>query len=321
MTSADLLYAISAANEEYAYESGQFSVVAAAIKADRKKNLQRFAAIGISAVLCIAVFGAVKSMPQFFKVFTPTDTTTIHAPNWNDPTGTSTTPAITGTENTTEEDVGLIPSENQESTTGNGNEYPVTNHENPTQPEQTSNEDRQEPSVQTPQTEAPSTTKIADTPTAPSVEASSVVATTIVNQEEPHTVYQDVTVDYETAKIYFKHPIVPCNRNDFNGYNVLLGSPDGDINSNETTCLSVTYLFTNGSVDLRDQDRTGEINPMGNSYSYGGRTFYVHMPEFNGDRLRVAYFPSGRSGIAYQASFGRNTDVNAVIDIIISLES
>lgn len=329
MTGADLLCAISAADEKYANDSGQFSVVAAAIKADRKKNLQRFAAIGIAAVLCIAVFGAVKSMPQFFKMFTPSDTTTIQTPNWNDPTATTLPPAITSQENSTEEDVGSTHSEDQVSTTKNGNEHPAASTENPTRPEPTSIADRQEPSVQTPQTEVPSTTKKADTPTVPSMESvpsspsaepSSVVATTIVNQEEPQTVYQDVTVDHETAKMYFKHPIVPCNRNDFNGYNVLLGSPDGNINSSETTCLSVTYLFTNGSIDLRDQDRTGEIYPTGNSYSYDGRTFYVHTPEFNGDPLRVAYFPTGSSGIAYQASFGSNTDVNLIMDIIISLE-
>ena len=329
MTGADLLCAISAADEKYANDSCQFSVVAAAIKADRKKNLQRFAAIGIAAVLCIAVFGAVKSMPQFFKVFTPSDTTTIQTPNWNDPTATTLPPAITSQENSTAEDVGSTHSEDQVSTTKNGNEHPAASTENPTRPEPTSIADRQEPSAQPPQTEVPSTTKKADitteppmesVPSSPSAEPSSVVATTIVNQEEPQNVYQDVIVDYSTAKSYFNHSIVPCSRNDFNGYSVLLVSPDGNINGGETNCLSVTYLFTNGSIDLRDQDRTGEIYPTGNSYSYEGQTFYVHTPEFNGDRIRVEYFPTGGIGIAYQAFFGDGTDINDIMDMIISLE-
>ena len=320
MTGRDMLCAIAGIDDGIVLASGQFAAVESSIKADRKRIRQRFTAIGIAAVLSIAVFGAVKSMPQLFNVFRTSDITTIQTPKWDDPNETTATPAVIIPGNTTEEDVGSASSDDQISTTGNGNEHPDTSTEHSIRTEPTSIADRQEPSGQTPQTEAPSTTINAEIPTEPSVEASSVVATTIVNQEEPQSVYQDLIVDYEMAKTYFNLSIAPCYRNDFNGYSVLLVSPNGNINESGTSCLSLTYLFTNGSVTLSDQDMTGEVYPTGNSFSYNGRTFYIHTPEFNGDQIRVKYFPTGNSGIAYQTFFGSNTNVNDIMDLIISLE-
>jgi hypothetical protein len=80
MTGRDLLCAIAGIDDGIVSASGKFSEVESSIKADRKRIRQRFTAIGIAAVICIAVFGAVKSMPQFFKVFLPSDTTTVQTP-------------------------------------------------------------------------------------------------------------------------------------------------------------------------------------------------------------------------------------------------
>lgn len=189
-----------------------------------------------------------------------------------------------------------------------------------TQTYTTDNSNRQEHNAQTPETDAPSTTKISEEPSAPSVEPSSVVATTIVNYEEQQNVYKDVIVGYDTAKTYFNHPIVPCDKNDFVGYSVLLVSPNENNNESETDCLSLTYLFTSGSVDLRDQDKTGKVTPTGKQYEYCDRTFYVHTPEYNGDNIRIGYYPTGENGIAYQAHFNSRSDMNEIMDLILSLE-
>ena len=169
-----------------------------------------------------------------------------------------------------------------------------------------------------PQTSRPFSTKIVEKPTASSAEPTSAEATTVVNPKKSQ--YKDVVVDYETAKTYFAHPIVPCRRNDFNGYNVLLYNSSGDFNEQGTKCLSVTYLFTNGSIVLNDQDKTGKVTPAGKQYQYQGKTFYVHTPEFNGDQIRIGYFPTGENGIAYQARFNSSSNVNEIMDLILSLE-
>ncbi|MBR4048913.1 MAG: hypothetical protein IKK09_00285 [Clostridia bacterium] len=189
-----------------------------------------------------------------------------------------------------------------------------------TQTYTTGNPNRQEHSTQPPQTDVPSTTKITEKPLAPSAEPSSTVATTIVNHEGEQNVYKDVIVGYDTAKAYFGHPIVPCDRSDFTGYNVLLVIPKENNNESETNCLSVTYLFTSGSVDLRDQDKTGKVTPTGKKYEYCDKTFYVHTPEFNGDNIRIGYYPTGENGIAYQAHFNSRSDMNEIMDLILSLE-
>ena len=311
MTGTDLLCAVAAADEKLASESERFSVIAGEIRADKKKKQRRLAAASVAAVLCAAGFGVVKYAPRLFKVFSLPDTSTFQASDRTDSMGTTTSPDATRPEDTTEEAVGGVPFPEQASTTGNGNDSPSPG----TAPLPT------EPSTQPPQTETPSSSGETDaSPSEPSVEASSEVETTVVSQEEPQTVYRDVLVDHGTAETYFRHPLVPCGRNDFNGYCVLLGSPNGNSDGSETTCLSVTYLFENGSVSLYDQDRTGEIIPSGKASSYDGRTFYVHMPEFNGDPLRVAFFPTGGSGVAYQASFGRGTDAGEIMDLLITLE-
>ncbi|MBQ7100995.1 MAG: hypothetical protein IJN81_05135 [Clostridia bacterium] len=189
-----------------------------------------------------------------------------------------------------------------------------------TQAHTTVNPSRQEHSTQAPKTDAPSTTNITEKPIAPSAEPSSSVATTIVNNEGQQNIYKDVVVGYDTAKAYFGHPIVPCDKSDFTGYNVLLVIPKENNNESETDCLAVMYLFTSGSVDLRDQNKTGKVTPTGKQYEYYGKTFYVHTPEFNGDNIRIGYYPTGENGIAYQAHFNSRADINEIMDLILSLE-
>ncbi|MBQ3602837.1 MAG: hypothetical protein IJA02_03255 [Clostridia bacterium] len=189
-----------------------------------------------------------------------------------------------------------------------------------TQTYTTGNPNQQEHNEQTSQVDVPSTTKISEKPIAPYVEPSSAVATTIVNNEEQQSVYNDVIVKYDTAKKYFNHPIIPCDRSDFTGYNVLLVSPKENNNESETECLSITYLFKNGSVDLRDQNKTGKVTPTGKEHEYRGKTFYVHTPEFNGDNIRIGYYPTGENGIAYQAHFNSRSDINEIMDLILTLE-
>lgn len=213
------------------------------------------------------------------------------------------------------------PTVNQDTTTHINNAEPTTsgdndntniaaNNDSTTQPvidneaHTTGNSNQQEHNTQTPEP----------------VDPSSTVATTIVNNEEQQYIYKDVIVGYDTAKMYFKHPIVPCDKNDFTGYSVLLVTPNENNNESGTDCLSLTYLFTNGSIDLHDQDKTGKVTPTAKQYEYHGRTFYVHTAEYNGDQIKIGYYPTGENGIAYQAYFNSRSDINEIMDLILSLE-
>ena len=160
-------------------------------------------------------------------------------------------------------------------------------------------------------------------PTGPSSEGTTETtpSPTKATSGDSGIVYTDLVVDYDAAKERFAHPIKSCESSRFIHYNAVIVCPNGDIHASGAYCLSVAYVFTNGSVDLRDQNRMTEgITPTGNVYEYQGRTFYVQLPEFNGDQIRVWYFPTGQSGIAYQAGFERQADVNEIMDLIISLE-
>ncbi|MBQ9879817.1 MAG: hypothetical protein IJM45_05215 [Clostridia bacterium] len=136
------------------------------------------------------------------------------------------------------------------------------------------------------------------------------------------TVYEDLTVNYETAREIFGHPIKACGRSEFVNYTLLMVYPDSDRDSEERYCPVMYYVFTNGLIELRDQDRMDEgvIIPTSGAREYKDRVFYVHLPEFNGDRLSVRYFLTGKSGICYQAYFNRQSDVTEIMDMIISLE-
>ena len=308
--------------------SGQFSAVESSIKADQKKLRHRFAAIGIAAVICIAVFGAIKLMPKNLPLFTPSDTTELQTPGIHDPSETGDISMLSDPGTTTEEEVGTTSSGERDPTSVKETEAPSSTTVNDSQTLPTRNPDR--PETQTPPTETPTTATDHETPTAPSevpssaepsVAPSTVATTTVENPDTPREVYQDVIVDYATAREKFGYPIKSCGRSDFTNYRAVIVCMDGDINASGAYCAWVTYVFTNGSIDLRDQNRMADgITPTGNAYEYQGRTFYVHLPEFNGDRVRVEFFPTGKSGIAYQAFFDRQADVNEIMDLILSIE-
>ncbi len=181
-----------------------------------------------------------------------------------------------------------------------------------------------EPTSETPTAVEPSTTRIADVPDPPSETgtAPTTMEPTSAGPPTDPTVYEDLTVNYETAREIFGHPIKACGRSDFVNYTLLMVYPDGDRDSEERYCSVMYYVFTNGLIELRDQDRMDEgvIIPTSGAREYKDRVFYIHLPEFNGDRLSVRYFPTGKSGICYQAYFNRQSDVTEIMDMIISLK-
>ena len=328
MTGRDLLCAIAGIDDGIVSASGQFSAVESSIKAERKRAFQRFAAIGIAAALCIAVFGVMKLTPEFPRFFAPSDTTEIQTPEGPDSSEARDIAVVTEPRTTGDEGPDTIPFEEQAATAVSETEIPSTSAVQASQTVPAS--DPEHPETQPPPTEAPSSTNTQEAPAflsevpssaEPSAEPTSVSPTTVQNPDAQEDVYQDLVVDYETAKNRFEHPIRSCERSDFTNYRVVIVSPGGDIDAGGAYCLSVTYVFTNGYVDLRDQNRMTEgIIPTGHAYEYQGRTFYVHEPAFNGDRIRVEYFPAGKSGIAYQAGFDKQSGAEEIMDLILSVE-
>lgn len=328
MTGRDLLCAIAGIDDDIVLASGQFSVVESSIKTDQKRLRQRFAAIGLVSVICIAVFGVIKIMPKNLPLFTPSGTTELQTPGVHDPSENDDISVLPDPGTTAEEEIGTTPSGERDTTPVKETEVPSSITGNDSQTSPASNSDQTE--TQMPPTETPTSATNHETPTAPSeipssaessVAPSTVATTTVDIPDTPREVYQDVIVDYATAREKFGYPIKSCGRSDFTDYRAVIVCMDGDINAGGAYCLSVAYVFTNGYVDLWDQNRMAEgITPTGNAYEFQGRTFYVHLPEFNGDRIRVEYFPTGKSGIAYQAFFDRQADVNEIMDLILYLE-
>ncbi len=324
MTGRDLLYAIAQADEAYIRESERFSDVSAEIKKERQRTQLRIASVGIAAAVCAAVFGAVKFAPRPPEPVTQTDSATIHTTTQNT-SAASTVPGVSSAaDGTTKKDEPPAQTYTRET---------ATTAAEPTAEPYTENVSAdltatKETDVQPPTTAAPAETKTAETGAPPvegstyaesAPEPSSVLPTTADGSEGGTAVYRDLAVDYDTARESFGYPILPYAGGGFNGYSVLLVNRNGNLNESGTECLSVTYLFTNGSVELRDQARTGEITPTGNAYEYRGETFYVHTPEFNGDQLRIGYYPTGKSGLAYQAHFNGRADMDEIMDLILSL--
>ena len=137
----------------------------------------------------------------------------------------------------------------------------------------------------------------------------------------PGAVFTSMEVSYAEAKEAFAHPIAACETDQFTGYQIGLICPNGDSSASDTVCLSVTYLFTNGSVCLTDQDRlSGSVTPEGEPYPYRGNLFYVQAPDTYDDHLRIGCFPTQESGIAYQAVFDRAADPNEIMDLLLSLK-
>ena len=170
-------------------------------------------------------------------------------------------------------------------------------------------------------TEPTSTPPAAEKPTQPPAEPTAAPP----DQSDPGTpgaVFTNVSVGYSEAQETFGHPIAPCYDGSFIGYEVGVVSRNGDIHAEGAYCLSVTYEFTDGSVSVTDQDRmSGDVvSYAGEQYEYGGRTFCVMEEGYADGLLYVGYYPTGQSGVAYQAVFDEGSDLYAIMDLIIALE-
>lgn len=159
-------------------------------------------------------------------------------------------------------------------------------------------------------------------PTQPATEKQADPPQDPVTPGDPGAVYTKISVSYDEAGARFRYPAAACTRSDFTGYKAGIVSRNGDISSAGSFCLSLEYDFADGSVTLTDQDiMAGKATPLSNDQrEYGGRIFYVLMPEDNYGQTYVGYFPQPDSGIAYQAFFDGSRDIYEIMDIIISLE-
>jgi len=141
------------------------------------------------------------------------------------------------------------------------------------------------------------------------------------NSGSPGGVHTVLNVSYDEAKEKFGHSIKNCSSSDFLGYKVGIVSQNGNINSNESFCLDLTYNFTNGQILIQDQDRSaGKLaNPGIEQYDYLGRTF-VKEESYDDEHIIIGYYPTDMDGFAYRASFAKSVDLYEIIDKIISIE-
>ncbi len=143
----------------------------------------------------------------------------------------------------------------------------------------------------------------------------------------PGAVFTSMTVSYEEAKELFGHPIQPCSSADFLRYKAGIVSRNGDVHADGAFCLSVTYEFSGGQITLTDWDRMNgsDGDPRAEQMEYRGRTFYVLTPDAYDDSLRITYYAAGfdpfvLSGMEYQAVFGKDADIDGIMDLLIALE-
>ena len=352
MNGRDLLRAIADAGDDYARESEQSDAIAAGFRAERKRKRQRSVAVGIVAVLCVAVFVIVRRTPQKLLSSAPLDTT-VQTPEVTDQSHEDiTTRPVSG--DAAGEDVIPTTAEEGSSASGKSTEAPTSALADKTRPAPAGEPDRSPAGTEPPTAKEPSTANAPDDGRAaeppgfeeepdlppeddqllppvtaaesgqPSAEGSTETADNSSVPGTPGAVYTSVSVSYGEAKESFGYPIVACSDDGFTGYQVGVVSLNGDIRSEEAICLSVTYGFTHGSIGLLDQDRmTGSVaGYTGERYEYGGRTFYVqtHDESYLDYSVEIGYFPSGDSGVAYQAFFDETADVYQIMDLIISLE-
>lgn len=135
-------------------------------------------------------------------------------------------------------------------------------------------------------------------------------------------VFTNLDADYDTAKELFAHPILPCTDPDFRKYQLGIVSRNGDVYADNSRCISVNYVFSDGLINLTDQDRmSGGSSPaLASEYPYCGRSFFVHLPDNPSDNLHIWYSPTGETGICYQGDFSAGSDLTAIMDRILSLE-
>ena len=323
MNSRDLLCAVAGIDEGFVRESEQFSAVAAKIKAERQRERQKAIVVVLAAAICVAMFWTIKLAPPSFRLFAPSGVTNVNTPGQNSPSGTENITADPGADTTTGQDAASATAGEPTSAVKETEGTPsTTGDRNPSAP--AGETTRREPG-----TETPSVTTAPEKPTVPEETAPSGPRTeppTEPSKDQgepgsPGAVYSSVNVSYTEAKEIFGHPIVSCSSSSFIGYQVGVVSRNGNIHESDAFCLSVTYRFLNGSINLQDQDRsTGSVaHNTGDRYEYGGRTFYV-SEDYADDGLYVGYFPTGDDGIAYQAFFDEDIDVYTIMDLILSVE-
>ena len=138
----------------------------------------------------------------------------------------------------------------------------------------------------------------------------------------PNAVHTNLSVSYEEAKERFGYPIEECTRSDFLGYKVGIVSQNGKTDSKEAFCLDLTYEFENGLVYIADQDRSaGKIADNGvKQYEYKGRIFVEEQDSGTDGKIYIGYYPTDMGGLGYRAIFNNGTDINEIMDTIISLE-
>ena len=124
MTGRDLLCAIAGIDDGIVLASGQFSAIEASITADRRRMRQRISAIGIAAVICIAVFGVMKSAPESHHLFVPSHTAESQTPGVYVPSGTGDNTVVTEPRTTGKEDVMAASSGKQDTTVVRKTEIP-----------------------------------------------------------------------------------------------------------------------------------------------------------------------------------------------------
>ena len=138
----------------------------------------------------------------------------------------------------------------------------------------------------------------------------------------PNAVHTNLSVSYDEAKERFGYPIEECTRSDFLGYKVGIVSQNGKTDSKEAFCLDLTYEFENGLVYIADQDRSsGKIADNGvKQYKYKGRIFVEEQDSGTDGKIYIGYYPTDIGGLGYRAIFDKDTDINEIMDTIISLE-
>ncbi len=323
-----VLYAISGTDEQFLLESQQFTAIGKSIRDDiNNKRRISFCVVAV-AVICAAVFGIVKRLPRSF-VIAPTEMTDSQTRFLSESSQTegtmemvSSDATIGGDARTTVSDAPDVGSAAQTQTTAASLSSAVTVPDS--QSETPIDETTGEPDPHVIEPPSPSD----PVSTAPFVDASTEPTTVDDDPvEDPGgsagAVFTSVVVSYSEARDKFAHPIVPCSKGDFLGYKIGIVSKNGDIDSSGSFCLSVTYIFERGSIGLQDQDRlTGSsASTTGEECSYRGRVFYVQPSGSFGDQnVRVGYYPSWDAGIAYEAYFDGDVDVNEIMDLIISVE-
>lgn len=343
MNGRDLLSAISGIDPAYIAESGQTEAIAADIRTEKRRRARTAAAFGGVFAVCAAAFAGLYRAPSLPgpQTSVPSEAAVTRPNGPSAPVYESAASESPGTTTVSASAVGTSqPTESAER--GSAAPTPSAEAAPPPRTEEAksdppSGETENAPPAQTRPTDGGVTPSAADPPppsdqpqqTAPSTtaapfssaDAAPADQTEAPQAEKPGGVFTRISVDYETARERFGHPILPCEEAGFTGFRAGIVSRDGNTEGDGAFCLSVTYVFTNGEVTLTDQDRlSGSLSPEGNeTLTYRGRTFYIRRPDVSDGRLRVERFPTPDSGLAYQAFFEPDTDVYAVMDLILSL--